>query len=182
MSAPAFELPTVEAPFEIPHLDPQKPPGDPIAQDGGILIPPSAGADTPPTYVPQAVLEADAQLASAILNLVPGIGKAKGAIEAFTGHDLITGKELAWWERALDVAALIPAPEAEGAEEGKAVVEIIETIHRLHEIVHVVHVGEGIYELNEASEKAGEGAAGGAGEGVAGARTGGATPPTPLPP
>lgn len=176
MSAPDFELPTVEAPFEIPHLDPQKPPGDPVAQDGGVLVPPAAGADARPTYVPQAVLEADAKLASSILNLVPYIGQAKGAIEAFTGKDLITGDHLAWWERALDVAALIPE-----VEEGGAVVKVVEAIDHVHEIVHIVHVGVDIYEVNEAAERAGEGAEGGAGEGAGGAGSGGLNPPPALP-
>lgn len=40
-------------------------------------------------------------LLSLALDLLPGIGTIKGIIEAVTGKDLITGEELAWWERAL---------------------------------------------------------------------------------
>ena len=181
MSAPEFELPAVEAPFEVPHLDPQKPSGDPVAEDGGVLIPPAAGADAKPTYIPQAVLEADAKLASAIVNLVPGIGTVKGVIEGFTGKDLITGDEKAGWERALNLAAALPVAE-EAVEEGALVVKVIEGIHHVHEIVHVAHVGLGVYEVNEASEGAGEGAENDAGE-SAGAEpgTGGLNPPPTLP-
>ncbi|HXY38995.1 MAG TPA: pre-toxin TG domain-containing protein [Vicinamibacteria bacterium] len=180
MSAPDFELPTVEAPFEIPHLDPQKPAEDPVAADGGVLIPPAAGADAQPTYIPQAVLDADAKLASALVNLVPMIGTAKGAIEAFTGKDMVTGEHLAWWERGLNIVAVIPTPEGEAAEASK-VVQAMEAMEKVHHVLHVVHVGEGIYEVNEAAEKAGEGTEGGAGEGSGGGGTPGLNPPPSLP-
>jgi hypothetical protein len=42
-------------------------------------------------------------LASLGLDLLPGVGTIKGVIEAITGRDLVTGQELAWWERALGI-------------------------------------------------------------------------------
>ncbi|HXB55971.1 MAG TPA: pre-toxin TG domain-containing protein [Vicinamibacteria bacterium] len=176
MSAPDFELHPIEAPFEVPHLDPTTPPGDPVAQDGGVLVPPAAGADASPTYISQAVLEADTKLASSLLNLVPVVGEVKGVIEAFTGKDLITGEHKVWWERGLNIAALAEA------EEGPAiVVKVVETIHVVHELVHVAHVGIDIYELNEAAERSGEGKDGGVGEGTGQGDLGGLNPPPSLP-
>lgn len=44
---------------------------------------------------------------SMVLDFIPVIGTAKGAIEAITGRDLLTGHELAWWERALGVVPIL---------------------------------------------------------------------------
>jgi hypothetical protein len=44
---------------------------------------------------------------SLVLDFVPFVGTAKGAIEAFTGKDLLTGEELAPWERALGVLPFV---------------------------------------------------------------------------
>lgn len=43
---------------------------------------------------------------SVALDAIPGVGTVKGVIEAITGRDLITGEELAWWERALGIVPL----------------------------------------------------------------------------
>ncbi len=48
-----------------------------------------------------------ATLVSIGLDFVPGIGTAKGILEAISGKDLITGDELAWWERALGIVPLV---------------------------------------------------------------------------
>jgi hypothetical protein len=44
---------------------------------------------------------------SLALDFTPGVGTVKGIIEAFTGRDLITGQELAWWERLLGVVPVL---------------------------------------------------------------------------
>jgi len=52
---------------------------------------------------------------SLVLDFVPFVGTAKGAIEAFTGKDLLTGEELAPWERALGVLPFVGGLAALGA-------------------------------------------------------------------
>lgn len=47
-----------------------------------------------------------AALLSFGLEFVPVVGTGKGIIEAFTGRDLVTGEELAWWERMLGVVPI----------------------------------------------------------------------------
>jgi hypothetical protein len=44
---------------------------------------------------------------SLLLDFIPFVGTGKGIIEAITGRDLITGQELAWWERALGVVPVV---------------------------------------------------------------------------
>jgi len=46
-------------------------------------------------------------LLSIMLDFLPGIGTAKGVVEAVTGEDLVTGQELEWWERMLGVLPLL---------------------------------------------------------------------------
>ena len=46
-------------------------------------------------------------LLSMALDFVPGVGTAKGIAEAITGRDLITGQELAWWERVLGIVPVL---------------------------------------------------------------------------
>lgn len=43
---------------------------------------------------------------SVALEAIPGVGTVKSVIEAVTGRDLVTGAELAWWERALGIVPL----------------------------------------------------------------------------
>ena len=150
MSAPDFELSPVEAPFQIAaDAEPQSS-GDPSGRDGGILIPPAAGADEPWTYVsiPPGLHEAEAELVSAILNLPP-VGPVKGLVEAYTGEDLITGRHLEWWERSLNVLVLVPVPEAEAVEEGAQILRALEAIHTVIEAVHTIHH---VHELGEAAD------------------------------
>ncbi|MGY4644480.1 pre-toxin TG domain-containing protein [Cellulomonas sp. URHB0016] len=44
---------------------------------------------------------------SMVLDFVPFVGTGKGAIEAVTGRDLLTGQELAPWERALGIVPFL---------------------------------------------------------------------------
>jgi len=46
-------------------------------------------------------------LASMTLDLPPVVGTVKGVMEAFTGKDLVTGEELAWWERVLGIVPVL---------------------------------------------------------------------------
>jgi hypothetical protein len=52
---------------------------------------------------------------SLLLDFIPVVGTGKGLIEALTGRDLITGQELAWWERALGVVPVIGGVAAVGS-------------------------------------------------------------------
>lgn len=45
---------------------------------------------------------------SLLLDVLPGIGAVKGGVESATGRDLVTGEELADWERALGLVSIIP--------------------------------------------------------------------------
>lgn len=45
---------------------------------------------------------------SLALDFLPFVGTAKGGIEAVTGRDLLTGEELAPWERALGIIPFLP--------------------------------------------------------------------------
>ncbi|MCP4964921.1 MAG: hypothetical protein GY926_06760, partial [bacterium] len=38
---------------------------------------------------------------SFVADMAPGVGDSKGIVEFFTGNDVITGDDLAWWERGL---------------------------------------------------------------------------------
>lgn len=46
-------------------------------------------------------------LLSMALDFMPVIGTIKGVAEAITGRDLVTGQELAWWERLLGVVPVL---------------------------------------------------------------------------
>jgi len=46
---------------------------------------------------------------SLVLDLLPGVGLVQGGIEAATGRDLLTGQELAPWERALGAVPFVGA-------------------------------------------------------------------------
>ncbi|MBX9246484.1 pre-toxin TG domain-containing protein [Actinotalea ferrariae] len=52
---------------------------------------------------------------SMVLDFVPVVGTVKGVVEAITGRDLLTGQELAAWERALGVLPLLGGLGALGA-------------------------------------------------------------------
>lgn len=62
---------------------------------------------------------------SAGAGLAPGIGTAKGIVEAWTGEDLLTGEELSWWERGLGVLPIVGGI-GKGAAVGADVVAIVD--------------------------------------------------------
>lgn len=85
----------------------------------GLLLAPPAAADNCSVFtdcfgVANSALEAAFGLSllaalSLVLDFVPFVGTAKGGIEAITGRDLLTGEELAAWERALGVVPFLGA-------------------------------------------------------------------------
>jgi hypothetical protein len=172
MSTPDFELPPVELPFPLPSLD-ATPHGDPIAEaarDGGVLIPPAAGADASWEFSPtrpwkdafdalENTLKEGVDLA---LNVIPVAGQVKGLIEGFVGEDLITGRHLAWWERVLNVASvgslLKSAKDVEEASHlAEAIHEIGHTTHVVNVVVHVAHGGHEVGKgLGETIDSVGE--------------------------
>ena len=163
MGAPEFELPYIELPYEVAGVDPVTVKGDQVAADGGILVMPPAGADAKPVYISREMLEAQAALASALLNFVPIVGNIKGAIEGFTGEDLITGRHLEWYERVLNLACAIPGEPAE-AEEALQVVHAVSVMHKAaealhegaeiaHHVIHTTHLVHDWEEAVEAGEK-----------------------------
>ncbi|HCT76956.1 MAG TPA: hypothetical protein DGT23_10275 [Micromonosporaceae bacterium] len=86
---------------------------------GVLFLPGIAGADNCGSmsdcyYTARAALAALVGLSvlfgvllSMALDFVPVVGTVKGIIEAITGKDLITGQELAWWERLLGVVPVL---------------------------------------------------------------------------
>lgn len=52
---------------------------------------------------------------SLLLDFLPVVGTGKGIVEAVTGRDLVTGEELAWWERALGVVPVVGGLAAVGS-------------------------------------------------------------------
>lgn len=77
-----------------------------IIHDAGVYISAPAGHEPPMWFSDAEALAGDA-VASAILNLVPFVGAAKGLVEAITGEDFITGEEKAGWERVLDATVAL---------------------------------------------------------------------------
>lgn len=84
----------------------------------GLLAPPAAAdncsAFTDCFGVANSAVEAAFGLSllavlSLVLDFVPVVGTGKGLIEAATGRDLLTGRELAAWERALGVLPAVGA-------------------------------------------------------------------------
>jgi hypothetical protein len=141
MSSPDWELPDVELPFTVASLD-ATPSGDALAQDAGFLIYPQAGTDEQPLFVSsEEVRFAAKELASAMINLVPVIGQTKAFIEGAIGKDLISGRNLAWWERGLNLVAIIP--HAHGAKGiAHALGEIGHITHKVNTVVHAKHGAE----------------------------------------
>jgi len=118
MSAPAFELSTedIKLPYAVeePHVPGHaQDPAAAVAADGGVLIPPAAGADARPQYISGPALEAGRKVlavtAGALAGFVPGIGEGKNLAEAWTGRDVVTGEELALWQRGVKLIAAVPS-------------------------------------------------------------------------
>jgi hypothetical protein len=143
MSEPDFELPTVELPYVVAAMD-GVPSGDVVAQDGGFLVYPEAGTDQPVQWVQSEIRINWDQLGAIVsshLNLVPIYGQIKGVIEAALDRDLITGRNLAWWERALNVASIIP--HVHGATGVLKMVGVIgHSAHRVNQVIHGKHAAD----------------------------------------
>jgi hypothetical protein len=138
MGSPAWALTDIELPFEVASMDP-KPAGNALADDAGILIYPQAGAGEQPLFVSSAEVRFLAlDLASTLMNLIPVFGQVKGAIEGAIGKDLVSGRNLATWERALNLASAIP--HLHGASVmTKTVSEIGHLAHQANTQVHRFH-------------------------------------------
>lgn len=96
-----------------------------VAALGGLVTATPAAADNCSVFtdcfgVANSAVEAAFGLAllaalSMVLDFIPVVGTAKGVVEAITGRDLLTGQELAWWERALGVVPILAGLGALGA-------------------------------------------------------------------
>ncbi|MEU7820823.1 pre-toxin TG domain-containing protein [Catellatospora sp. NPDC049133] len=66
------------------------------------------------------------------LDFVPVVGTVKGVIEAITGKDLITGQELAWWERLLGIVPVVGgiAGVAAGISKGARAIDDVADLGR----------------------------------------------------
>ncbi|MED4172384.1 T7SS effector LXG polymorphic toxin [Halalkalibacterium halodurans] len=62
------------------------------------------------------------EVGSAVLDFIPVVGNIKAGVEAVIGKDLITGRELEDWERALAGAAIMGGPIVKGASRGAKLV------------------------------------------------------------
>ena len=56
--------------------------------------------------IPTEHWDTDRSVIGMFLDFLPGVGDGKGFIEAFSGHDLVTGESLEWWERGLGLIFL----------------------------------------------------------------------------
>jgi Pre-toxin TG len=126
MSAPPdFELPAVEAPFEVQPLDPPPPTPEQIQAE----LSRQREEDD----------EKNAEVASGIVTLIPFIGEGKGLIDSIRGEDLITGHHMSWWERTLNVASCLPV-----VHEAKGLLKVVGLIghnaHRVNIVVHASHL------------------------------------------
>lgn len=75
------------------------------------------------------------------LDFIPVVGTAKGLIEAITGKDLVTGEELALWERALGVIPFAGAA-TDVLKAGKLADELFDLNKGLHSIDSMVSLGK----------------------------------------
>lgn len=115
MGSPAWAVSEIELPFDVASVDPKQGSSDPLADDAGILLYPQAGAGAQPFFASSAdIYFAALDLASTLVNLVPILGLVKGAAEALAGQDFISGRKLAGWERALNLASALSLPHAVG--------------------------------------------------------------------
>ncbi|MGF9641379.1 pre-toxin TG domain-containing protein, partial [Salinimicrobium profundisediminis] len=56
------------------------------------------------------------EVGSVVLDFIPGVSNVKSGAEALIGKDLITGRELAGWERGVLVAGIFGGPIVKGAK------------------------------------------------------------------
>ncbi|GIH05099.1 hypothetical protein Rhe02_31660 [Rhizocola hellebori] len=85
---------------------------------------------------------------SVALDFVPVVGTVKGIIEAITGRDLVTGQELAWWERLLGIVPVIGGAAGVAAAISKG----------SRAIDDIADVGRGIDRAADAVDAAGDAA------------------------
>jgi putative toxin of predicted polymorphic toxin system len=146
MSATDFELPPVELPFALPAVGPPLPFGAAGADDGGVEWAVEYQPPAPEPHDEEHEASWGVKLFSALMNFHPIFGRTKTLIEGLAGEDLFTGEDLAAWEQALDIAVVIPVPEAEGSE----VVHVLHLIHTAVDVVqtahHAHHLGKVIVE------------------------------------
>jgi Pre-toxin TG len=138
VSAPDFELPLVELPFAVQPLD----------------TPPPTQEELDAEYykLRREQDEAERELQSVFLNLLPGVGSVKGLVEAFADEDLVTGRNLAWWEQALNVVSALPliheaATVVKLVGHGGTLAKVAHGAHRVHQfnkVVHAYHAGHPI--------------------------------------
>lgn len=111
-----------------------------VAADGGFWVYPAAGTDREPVWISDQ--QADASIKgyvlgtlSAILGVVPYVGKLKDLIQFFVGRDIVTGEKLSWFERAINLAGLF-----EGALKPVADVagDVVKDVHDLAHLTDVV--------------------------------------------
>jgi hypothetical protein len=139
VSAPEFELPLVQLPFEVQPLDTPPPTQEELLAEYGEWWREQEAAKL--------------ELNSVFLNVMPGSGEIKGLVEAFAGEDLVTGERLSWWERVLSGVSAIPLIH-EGAvltklikEEG-ALAKVAHQAHTVHKFNKVLHASHAIHPID----------------------------------
>jgi hypothetical protein len=124
VSAPDFELPPIELPFDVQLLD----------------TPPPTPEELEKEYLEwwKEQEHAKRELGSVALDLIPVVGEIKGLLQAFAWEDLVTGRALSWWEVGLNVVSAIPL-----VHEGLAAIKVLKDIkqigHAAHTVIHGAH-------------------------------------------
>src|SRR5262245_32904703 len=76
------------------------------------------------------------ELGSVALDLIPFVGEIKGLVQALAGKDLVTGRELARWEIALNVVSAIPL-----VHEGMMALKVLKDAPKLAHAAHTIERG-----------------------------------------
>jgi Pre-toxin TG len=90
------------------------------------------------------------------LDFVPGVGTIKGIIEAITGRDIITGQELAEWERVLGIVPLagpVAGSAVAGAKKAEAAADLARDAEKLGDAAEAAKAARGM-STGEAAEAA----------------------------
>ena len=91
--------------------------------------------------------EVGSEVVSFILDFIPILSNVKAAIEAFSGEDLITGREIGDVERAVLVAAILGGPIVKGARViGKAAMKQLPTVKNVLHPEKVKSFAKGFYD------------------------------------
>ena len=120
MSAPDFELPQVELPFQVQALDTPPPTQEELLAEYGEWW--------------REQEEAKLELQSVLLDVLPGSGEVKGLVQAFAGEDLVTGRKLHWWEIGLNIVSALPL-----IHEGVVAVKLLKSGGALGKVAHIAH-------------------------------------------